>query len=35
MGQPGMRHCLIVMNDDGSGHVISTIDPAGKRARGR
>jgi hypothetical protein len=29
IGQPGMRHCLIVMNADGSGHVIALIDEAG------
>lgn len=29
MGQPGMRQCLIAMNEDGSGHVIALIDPAG------
>jgi hypothetical protein len=29
VGQPGMRHCLIVMNEDGSGHVIALIDAAG------
>ena len=29
MGQPGMRHCLIVMNEDGSGYVISAVDDAG------
>lgn len=29
MGQPGVRHCLIVMNPDGSGHVIAMIDAAG------
>ena len=23
MGQPGIRHCLIVMNSDGSGHVLT------------
>ena len=27
MGKPGMRHCLIVMNADGAGYVISAIDP--------
>jgi hypothetical protein len=34
MGQPGMRHCLIVMNDDGSGHVISLIDAEGSAPEG-
>jgi hypothetical protein len=29
MGQPGMRHCLIVMNPDGAGYVISAIEAAG------
>jgi hypothetical protein len=29
LGQPGMRHCLIVMNPDGAGHVIAQIDEAG------
>ena len=29
MGQPGIRHCLIVMNADGSGHVIAMIDEPG------
>lgn len=29
LGQPGMRHCLIVMNSDGAGHVIAQIDDAG------
>ena len=29
MGQPGVRHCLIVMNGDGSGNVIAMIDAAG------
>jgi len=31
-GQPGLRHCLIVMNPDGSGHVIAMIDEAGGSA---
>ena len=34
MGQPGMRHCLIVMNADGAGYVISAIDPAGSSPAG-
>lgn len=29
LAQPGMRHCLIVMNDDGAGHVIAQIDEDG------
>ena len=29
MGQPGIRHCLIVMNGDGSGYVISAIEAQG------
>lgn len=29
LGQPGMRHCLIVMNPDGAGHVIAQIDDDG------
>lgn len=29
MGQPGIRQCLVVMNDDGSGYVIAAIDPEG------
>lgn len=29
MGQPGVRHCLIVMNADGSGHVVAMIDDDG------
>ena len=35
IGQPGMRHCLIVMNADGSGHVISSIDAGEARPRRR
>ncbi len=34
MGQPGMRHCLIVMNGDGSGHVISSVDAEGSSPEG-
>ena len=34
MGQPGMRHCLIVMNADGSGHVISSVDAEGSSPEG-
>jgi hypothetical protein len=34
MGQPGMRHCLIVMNDDGAGYVIAAIDQAGSSPEG-
>lgn len=29
MGQPGIRHCTIVMNPDGAGHVIARIDTEG------
>ncbi len=29
VGQPGIRHMLIVMNADGSGYVIGQIDEAG------
>ena len=29
MGQPGVRHCMIVMNPDGAGHVVAMIDEAG------
>ena len=29
MGQPGIRHCMIVMHADGSGHVIAMIDESG------
>lgn len=29
MGQPGMRHCLIVMNADGTGYVIAAVDEDG------
>jgi hypothetical protein len=29
LAQPGMQHCLIVMNEDGAGHVIAMIDEAG------
>lgn len=32
MAQPGMRRCVIVMNDDGSGHVISLVDEQGSSA---
>jgi len=34
MAQPGMRHCLIVMNDDGAGYVISAIEAAGSSPEG-
>ena len=33
MAQPGMRHCLIVMNDDGAGYVIACDRPGGQLAR--
>jgi hypothetical protein len=29
VGQPGVRHCMIVMNPDGRGHVIAMIDEDG------
>jgi hypothetical protein len=29
MAQPGMQRCIIVMNPDGSGHVIALIDARG------
>ena len=29
MGQPGIKACLIAMNDDGSGHVVAMIDAQG------
>ncbi len=32
MAQPGMRRCIIVMNPDGSGHVIALIDEQGSSA---
>ena len=29
MGQPGVARCIVVMNDDGSGHVVALIDEQG------
>lgn len=29
LGQPGVRHMLIVMNEDGAGYVIGQIDESG------
>jgi hypothetical protein len=29
LGQPGMRHCQIAMNSDGSGYVVAQIDEDG------
>ena len=29
MGQPGVGKCMIVMNGDGSGHVVTLIDDRG------
>ncbi len=29
MAQPGIRACLVAMNDDGSGHVVAMIDADG------
>ncbi|MBP7243288.1 hypothetical protein [Amaricoccus sp.] len=29
LGQPGVRHMLIVMNEDGAGYVIGQIDETG------
>lgn len=29
MGQPGVQRCIVVMNADGSGHVIALIDDRG------
>ena len=29
VGQPGVERCIVVMNDDGSGHVVALIDPRG------
>ena len=34
MAQPGMRHCLIVMNEDGAGYVIAAIDREGSSPDG-
>jgi hypothetical protein len=27
--QPGLRRCIVVMNEDGSGHVVALIDERG------
>lgn len=32
MGQPGVGRCIIVMNPDGSGHVVALIDERGSSA---
>jgi hypothetical protein len=29
MAQPGIERCIVVMNEDGSGHVVALIDRAG------